>query len=185
MDEISLHILDIIQNSVKAGATLIKISIEYNWPTGILTVTIEDNGCGMDQEMVIRVTDPFVTTRTTRKVGLGLPMFKASAEGTGGNFEVKSQKGSGTTVKAVFNYKHIDCPPLGNMTDTIISQVISYKDIDFEYIFSTEAGRMEFSSREIKNVLGGSSMISEPAVIEWMRQSINNEIKEIGGGDII
>lgn len=185
MDEISLHILDIIQNSVKAGATLIKIIIDYNGVTGILTVIIADNGSGMDQEMVKKVTDPFVTTRTTRKVGLGLPMFKASAEGTGGSFEIISQKGEGTTVKAVFNYKHIDCPPLGNMTDTIISQVISYKDIDFEYIFSTATGKMEFATQEVKNVLGGSSMISEPSVIDWMRQSINNEINEIGGGDIV
>ena len=185
MDEISLHILDIIQNSLKAGAALVEISIDYNSATGMLTVVITDDGCGMDSEMVERVTNPFVTSRTTRKVGLGIPMFKAGAEATGGSFKITSQKGVGTVVTAVFNYKHIDCPPLGSMTDTFISQVISHKDIDFEYTFSTSDGKMEFSTREVKNVLGDSSMLGEPAVIDWMRQSINNEIKEIGGGEIV
>lgn len=184
MNEISLHILDILQNSIRAGAGLISVIIEYDAHTGRLTVTVEDNGCGMDEEYVKKVIDPFVTERTTRRVGLGIPLFKAGAEGCGGSFELKSQKGKGTIVRAQFYTRNIDCPPLGNMTDTMVAQVISHKDVDFVYRFITADGEMNFDTREIKAALQGVPL-DTPEIISWMRESIDQEIKEIGGGNIL
>ena len=137
MNEISLHILDILQNSIHAGASLITVIIRYDQAAGTLSISIEDNGCGMDEAYLEKVTNPFVTGRTTRRVGLGIPLFKAGAEGCGGSFEIKSQKGRGTLVSAVFITGNIDCPPLGNMTDTMVSQVISHQNVDFIYKFIT------------------------------------------------
>ncbi|MBS7262118.1 MAG: ATP-binding protein [Eubacteriales bacterium] len=182
MNEISLHVLDIIQNSIKAGADLIVIVIEFDGER--LTVTITDNGCGMDAETAARVTDPFVTSRTTRRVGLGIPLFKASAEATGGSLTVRSEKGVGTVVQAIFYYGHIDCPPLGSMTQTIVSQIVCHTDVDFAYSFVTPRGRMDFSTREVRQVLGDDVPLDTPEVVVWMRESIDNEINEIGGGSI-
>ena len=184
MNEISLHILDILQNSIRAGASLIIVIVHFDQASGRLSVSIEDNGCGMDEEYVLKVTDPFVTERTTRRVGLGIPLFKAGAEGCGGSFEIKSQKGKGTLISAVFMTGNIDCPPLGNMTDTMVSQVISHQDIDFIYKFITDAGQMNFDTREIKGALEGVPL-DTPEIISWMRQSINEEINKIGGGKIL
>ena len=184
MNEISLHILDILQNSLRAGASLITVTVQFDEATGKLTVSIEDNGCGMDREYVLKVTDPFVTERTTRRVGLGIPLFKAGAEGCGGSFEIKSKKGEGTLIRAVFMTGNIDCPPLGNMTDTMVSQIISHQDVDFIYKFTTSAGEMNFDTREIKNALEGVPL-DTPEIISWMRESINEEINEIGGGKVL
>lgn len=155
MNEISLHILDILQNSIHAGASLITVIIRYDQAAGTLSISIEDDGCGMDEAYLEKVTNPFVTGRTTRRVGLGIPLFKAGAEGCGGSFEIKSQKGRGTLVSAVFITGNIDCPPLGNMTDTMVSQVISHQNVDFIYKFITNAGEMNFDTREIKGALAG------------------------------
>lgn len=185
MNEISLHILDILQNSIKAGATLITVIIEVDEQHGTMTVRITDNGCGMDEEYVQRVTDPFTTGRTTRRVGLGIPLFKASAEATGGTLSVVSEKGKGTEVTAVFYYTHIDCPPLGNMTDTFVAQVMSHPELDFEYRFVTDKGQMEISTVQMRQILGEDVALNEPSVIGWMRESIEEEMKEIRGGSIL
>lgn len=185
MNEISLHILDILQNSIKAGATLITVVIELDETKGLLRVSITDNGCGMDEEYVQRVTDPFTTGRTTRRVGLGIPLFKASAEATGGSLTVTSRKGEGTEVTAVFDYTHIDCPPLGNMTDTFVAQVMSHPELDFEYSYVTGKGRMDVSTREMRAILGEAVALNDPSVIAWLRESIENEMKEIRGGSIL
>ena len=184
MNEISLHILDILQNSIHAGASLITVIIRYDQAAGTLSISIEDDGCGMDEAYLEKVTNPFVTGRTTRRVGLGIPLFKAGAEGCGGSFEIKSQKGRGTLVSAVFITGNIDCPPLGNMTDTLVSQVISHQNVDFIYKFITNAGEMNFDTREIKGALAGVPL-DAPEIISWMRQSINEEINEIGGGKVL
>ena len=124
MKELSLNILDIAENSVKAGATLITVSLTQ--AGNVLTIDITDDGCGMDAETVRRVTDPFYTTRTTRRVGLGLPLLKLEAEQTGGTLTVTSRTaaqcpdGHGTTVRATFHTDHIDCMPLGDVTATLV-----------------------------------------------------------------
>lgn len=184
MNELSLHVLDILQNSVKAGAKLITLELTLDETAGTLTISLTDDGCGMSGEMTAKVLDPFVTSRTTRRVGLGLSLMKQSAESTGGKLTLDSAQGKGTTVTAVFYYRHIDCPPLGNLTDTFLAQVTATPEIDFIYKFGTGQGEMRFDTREIKAVLG-EVPLSQPEVYTWMRQSINEEIKEIGGGIIL
>ena len=115
MRELSLHILDIAQNSIKAEAECLRIAVIEDLINDKLTIKIKDDGTGMDADTVKKVVDPFYTTRTTRKVGLGIPLFKLSAEQCGGYFEIKSQLGIGTEITAVFKHSHIDRVPLGNM----------------------------------------------------------------------
>ena len=176
MFEISLHVLDILQNSIKAGASLITVSLTLKG--NMLTVVIEDNGCGMSEEFVARVCDPFVTTRTTRRVGMGISLFKAGAETSGGSFDIKSVQGQGTVVTAVFDVSCIDCPPLGDITGTMVSQFVCHPETDFAYIFTTEKGTMEFDTRTVKQVLGGVGL-DTPEVMQWMMQSIKEELAEI------
>ena len=145
MKELSLNILDVAKNSVRAGASLIKISLDED-SNGILTLTISDNGCGMDEATVKGVTDPFFTTRTTRKVGLGLPLLKLAAEQTGGSLSIRSStkpKESGTDVVAVFDTKSIDCMPMGDIVSTVCILIAGSPDIDFEFSDTNEKGRVE------------------------------------------
>jgi nitrogen fixation/metabolism regulation signal transduction histidine kinase len=137
----------------------------------------------MSKEFVAKVCDPFVTTRTTRKVGMGISLFKASAEISGGSFSIDSQEGKGTTVTAVFDVSCIDCPPLGDITGTMVSQFVCHQDIDFRYIFTTENGTMEFDTRIVKQVLGGVGL-DTPEVMQWMLQSIKQELAEIGADKV-
>ena len=137
MQELSLNILDIAQNSVVAGASLIEIDIAaYGNDNNMLSITIKDNGKGMDRQTLENVTNPFFTSRTTRKVGLGIPLFKMAAEQTGGSFDITSTVGVGTVVKAVFDTSNIDCTPLGDVWDTVAILTQMNEDIDFVYTAS-------------------------------------------------
>ena len=133
MQEISLNILDLAQNSISAKATLIEISVSEKPDDDTLTVTITDNGCGMSQQQLKAVTDPFYTTRTTRKVGLGVPFFKMAAEMSGGSFGIDSKIGAGTCVRGVFGLSNIDRMPLGDINGTIAALIYCNPEIDFVY----------------------------------------------------
>ena len=135
MPEISLNILDVAENSVRAGADLIRITVSAKPEDDTLTVVIADDGCGMTKEQELQVTDPFYTTRTTRRVGLGVPFFKQAAEGTGGSFRIESEKGKGTTVTAVFGLSHIDRMPLGDISSTIHTLIVFNEKTDFVYTY--------------------------------------------------
>ena len=130
MKELSLHILDIVKNSVTAGASHIDLKLEET-AEQILTITIADDGKGMSPEFLASVTDPFTTTRTTRKVGLGLPLYRMAAEQTGGSFSIESVEGEGTTVTAVFHRDHLDCPPMGDLAGTVALLIQGSPWIDF------------------------------------------------------
>ncbi len=171
MREIALHILDIAQNSVTAGAGNVRLEVDENVAVDSLTVTISDNGCGMTPEFLAQVTDPFTTKRTTRKVGLGIPLFKMAAENTGGSFEISSQPGVGTTVKAVFGYSHIDRQPLGNMAETMLGLVTSYENVDFLYIHKVGDKSFTLDTAELKNILGDVPF-SNPDVYLWLSEYI-------------
>ena len=181
MRDISLHVLDIMQNSTAAKAGLIRVSILTEMDTGILKVVIEDNGCGMDSDLLSRVTDPFSTTRTTRKVGLGIPLFKASAEQSGGSFEITSQQGIGTKVTARFLIDNIDRPPLGDMAGVITDMAAAYPELEIQLLLESKRNRFEFGSRQISRALG-EVPLSEFRVIKWLREYIGEGIKEIFGG---
>lgn len=176
MTEISLNILDVAQNSVRAEASFIEISVEADTKTDRLTVTIKDNGCGMSEEQVRSVIDPFFTTRTTRKVGLGIPFFKQSAEITGGSFSIKSKLKEGTVTQAVYVLSSIDRMPLGDMTSTIHSLITMNTHIDFLYTYSVDDKSFNLDTREFKEILG-SDELDNPEVSAF----IMNFLKENHG----
>ncbi len=173
MQEISLNILDVAQNSVSAGATLIEISVLQSNKNNTLHVIIKDNGRGMTQEQIEKVTDPFYTTRTTRRVGLGVPFLKMICEMTGGTFTIESTVGVGTTISAVFCTNHIDCMPIGDIEDTIFSLVSMSYDIDFIYTIAVDDEIFVFNTYEVKEILGDVSL-NVPEVALFIR----NYLKE-------
>lgn len=178
MRELSMHILDIAQNSIVAGASLIKIIVQENLNEDILTIVIEDDGKGMDEKALAMVTNPFFTSRTTRKVGLGIPMFKASAEACDGSFRINSKKGEGTYVEAKFKHSHIDRVPLGNMPDTMVVLVSSDVNIDFLYKHIRNDKEYVLDTREIKEILG-EVPINSIEVLDWVKSNIIEGIKEL------
>ena len=178
MTEISLNILDVAQNSVRAEASLIEISVDISSETDRLTIIIKDNGCGMSEEQVMNVIDPFFTTRTTRKVGLGIPFFKQSAEMTGGSFSIKSKLGSGTVTEAVYVLSSIDRMPLGDMTQTIHSLVTMNTHIDFLYTYSADGKSFSLDTREFREILG-SGDFNAPEVSAFIRDFLKENHAEV------
>ena len=173
MTEISLHILDIAHNSIAANATLVEISVEENVKNDTLTFIITDNGKGMDKEMLSSVTDPFTTGRTTRKVGLGIPLVKQACEMTGGYLELSSEIGVGTKLKAVLGYSHIDRQPLGDMSQTMHQLITSFEEIDFLYTHKINENEFMVDTREIKKILGGVSL-KENEISLWLLEYLKD-----------
>ena len=167
MRELSLNILDVAQNSVSAGAARIEIDVLEDSRAHTLTIRIADDGCGMDEETVRRLPDPFYTTRTTRKVGMGIPLFKMAAEMTGGSFDIQSAVGVGTTVTAVFRTDHVDHTPLGDVEASVCALATMNEAIDFVYTRAVDERRFVFSSAEIKAMLDGVPL-NEPSVMTWL-----------------
>lgn len=178
MQDISLFVLDIAQNSVRANASLIKINIDINQLKNTLTVEISDNGCGMDSETLSKVVDPFYTTRTTRKVGLGIPFFKMTAEMTGGSFEIASKVDEGTTTKAVFKTDSLNFIPLGDISSTIVTLIGMNTDIDFIYNYSIDEKVFTLETVKIKQMLEDVSL-SEPEIMLWLKEYINEQSNEL------
>ncbi len=150
MEDLSLHILDVVENSIEANASKIRIKIIEEKSKDLLAIEIKDNGRGMNTETINKVLDPFYTTRTTRKVGMGLSLLAQAAEESNGNFEINSKVGEGTEVKATFQYSHIDRKPIGNMNDTIVTLIISHPEINFIYEYQNEKENYILDSNEIK-----------------------------------
>lgn len=178
MNELSLHILDICQNSIKANATLIQILIDENTKNNTFCITIMDNGHGMDEKTLSDVADPFFTTRTTRKVGLGISLFKMATEQTDGYLEIHSILNEGTTVKAMFNHNHIDRAPLGDIEESLSILVLNEANIDIMYKHTYNNKKYVFDTREIKKVLDGIPF-TEYSVIMWIKDNIKEGIHEI------
>ena len=171
MKELSLNILDIVQNSITAGAEHIGIALLED-TDGKLRMTVCDDGCGMSRETLARVTDPFCTSRKTRKVGMGIPLLRLAAEQTGGSFEITSKKGVGTSTKAVFHSDSIDFTPLGDMTSTVTVLISMNTDRDFIYRRSADEKEFVLDTREIKNILDGVPL-DNPDVVQWMKEYID------------
>lgn len=181
MPEISLNILDIAENSVRAGASRIEITVEADTGKDTLTVTVKDDGCGMTQEQTAQVQDPFFTTRTTRKVGLGIPFFKQAAESTGGTFRIESVKDSGTVVRAVFGLSHIDRMPLGDISATIHTLIIFNETINFRYTYIWDGKSFVLDTGQMREMLGDISF-SEKEVSDFIRDYLETNKKETDGG---
>lgn len=180
MQEISLNVLDIAENSVKAGASEIRVTVEEQPEQDRLTVIIEDNGCGMTPEQVARVTDPFFTSRTTRRVGLGVPLMKMAAEMTGGRFSLTSEPGAGTTVTAVFGYHHLDRMPLGDMAQTLGTLIQCNPDRDFWYCHQKGDRSFTVDTRQFREVLGEEISLGEPEVAAYIRHYLEEAEAELG-----
>ncbi len=175
MKEISLNILDIVQNSVKAGASLIEITIEEDEKR--LAFSVKDNGCGMTEEFLARVTSPFSTTRTTRKVGLGIPLLKMAAEMTGGSFSIKSKSEKehadhGTITEAVFRKDNIDCVPLGDIVGTVCTLVNGIGDEDYLFLHRLPQGEVRLSTAEMREMLGEDIPLSAPEIVGWVKDHL-------------
>jgi hypothetical protein len=167
MRELSLHILDVLQNSLEAGATLVELTIEEDLTADRLTITVQDNGRGMDEAQLARIFDPFYTTRKTRHVGLGVPLFKAATERCNGNLTVTSQVGMGTVVRAIFQRSHIDRAPLGDMTGTLMSFILA-GTCDVHYLHRVDGKEFEFHTAAIKAELGDVPL-AHPSVRQWLQ----------------
>ncbi len=174
MRDISLHILDIVQNSLAAEARRVWITVFEDSVKDRLTVVIKDDGNGMDQETVRKVVDPFYTTRKTRKVGLGLPLLQANTEACEGNLKIISAPGEGTTIEAVFRLTHIDRPPLGDMAATLVSLFSGSPDVDFFYCHQYNEKSFQCSTLEIKEELGGLA-INHPEVLAWLKEYLEEQ----------
>ena len=178
MKELSLNILDIVENSVKAKATLTEISL--NETENKLTLMIKDNGCGMSEEVLNGVTNPFYTTRTTRKVGLGLPLLKMAAEQTGGKMTVESVSekddaiNHGTTVTALFFTDHIDFTPLGDVVESILTLIQGHPDTDFLFTHKRKEKCVQLDTRQLREVLEGVPLNTYD-VICWIREYLQEQ----------
>ena len=173
-----MHILDILQNSVSAKAKNISLVIEEDVKNNKMTVIIEDDGRGMDPQQAERVTDPFFTTRTTRKVGLGIPLFKHSAQQSGGDLVIISSPGKGTTVKTEFILNNIDRPPLGDVANVFVLTLSSNPDIEFKFKYIYNKNEYTFDTEKVKEALEGVPLY-EPSVIMALTEMISENIKDL------
>ncbi len=178
MQELSMNILDIAQNSISAGATEVDISLRQSTARRLQTLEICDNGRGMDEEAVKNVTDPFFTSRTTRRVGLGVPFLKMAAEMADGAFAIESEPGKGTNVTATFALGHIDLMPLGDIGETMSILAAANPDIDFSFTCEKDGEVFAFTTQEIKKTLDGVSL-SKPAVAVFLKEYIGEHVAEV------
>lgn len=178
MRELALHLLDIIENSVSAQADTIQIWVEEDSKADLLRMVVQDNGVGMDAETVARVIDPFVTSRTTRKVGLGIPLLKAAAEACNGYFTITSEPGKGTRVEVVFQRSHIDRMPLGNLPDTILTLVVGSPQVHWLFTYQVDGEVFAFDDAPIKQELEGIPL-SEPAVLGFLRDLLETGVASV------
>ncbi|MDR0840342.1 MAG: ATP-binding protein [Christensenellaceae bacterium] len=181
MKEISLHILDLVQNSIRAEATRIGVYISEDTLKDTLSVTIEDNGCGMTPEVAHTVQNPFVTSRTTRRVGLGVPLFAAGCEHCDGSFNLNSEQGKGTTLTGSYRHSHIDRPPLGDIADTMLILIGGNPAIRFCYRHSVNAQEYELDTGQVQQLLGEVPLDS-PEVIAFLQDFLKNNESELYGG---
>lgn len=181
MKELSLHILDIAQNSIHANASFVEIIIEEDQEKNFMGIKIIDNGRGMSKDLLEKVTNPFVTTRKTRKVGLGISLFKAASERCNGMFDIQSALGKGTEVSATFERDHIDRAPLGNMTDTIVALIISNDRVDYVYKHTLDHKTFIFDTREIRKIVGDMSL-GDIQIIDWIKSYIQDGLRDLKKG---
>lgn len=178
MKELSLHVLDLMENSLTANSKDVYLTIEDSLKDNKYSFTIVDNGKGMSPEFLAKVTDPYTTTRTTRKVGLGLPLIKMNTENAGGGMSIESKVGEGTTLKFWFQHDHLDRPPLGDIEGTIVMLCSQHEDIHIVYTHKTDEGEFVFDTNEVKEALGGATM-NDLSVIRFLKEMIKENLEEI------
>ena len=180
MEDLSLHVLDIAENSIAAGAQHVEIQVKESRRQDLLSIEIIDDGRGMSEDMLQKATDPFFTTRTTRRVGLGLSLFEQAAKRAGGEFKIASSPGVGTKVSGVFQYNHVDRQPLGDMSQTLLALIVGNPQIEFTYLHQSDDSQVSFSTKEIKAQLGDIP-ISSPQGISAVRKSVEKVREQVKG----
>lgn len=178
MEDIASHIMDIATNSIAARATHISISVERKFDTQALVLTVSDDGVGMDQETALKVQDPFFSTKTGRKVGLGIPLLKGTAETTGGSFTLSSERGRGTYIRAAFDGTHPDLPPLGNLRDTFLVLIVSHPDVDFTFSCLVDEKEFHLATEDIRRELDGVP-VNHPEVINFLTKYLDEHLRFI------
>lgn len=184
MEELALNILDVACNSITAGASLITVDIAVDSAADSIRVTIEDNGKGMSADFVRKVTDPFATTRTTRKVGMGIPLFKMAAEMAGGSFKIESTPNVGTTTSATFQLSHMDRMPMGDVAGTVVVLIGMAGDADIRLRYAVDGREYVFDTREVREMLNGID-ITENEITVYLKEMIEENIASMNGGLII
>jgi len=179
--ELSLHILDLVQNSIEAGATVVSLAIIEDLGVDLFTIRVSDNGRGMKEELRRHVVDPFVTSRTTRKVGLGLPLIDMSTKRCDGHLTVRSSPGQGTVVEAVYRHSHWDRPPLGNMVETLKSIIVANPDLDFRYSHTFNGAVFSLTTFEITSILEDIPL-TQPDVLLWLDGYLKSNFENLYGG---
>jgi hypothetical protein len=183
LDDLSLHVLDIIENSVAAGATIVEVEITEQIRQNRLIIEINDNGKGMNQEILAKVLDPFYTQKTVRRVGLGLSLLAQAAKEAGGSFDIRSEPGKGTHIKATFVHDHIDRKPLGKMSETICAFIVgSGQKVDLVYRHRKDNAEFVFSTVDVKKMLNGV-VINHPEIIAFLKQHIQGGLDEISDSE--
>jgi hypothetical protein len=175
MEELCAHIMDIAANALTAGARHIIVSIDVDHGANILSVTFRDDGKGMDEEMVRRVTDPFFSTKKGKKVGLGIPLLKGTAETCGGRFSLTSTPGQGVDIRVSFQLDHPDLPPLGNLKDTILVLVVGNPDVDFTFDVRVDDKAFGLYTTEVKEMIGGVP-INHPEVMNFLLEFLDEKL---------
>jgi hypothetical protein len=178
MIELAAHILDIAENSVRAGARLIKIDIEEDTAKDILSIKIIDDGQGMKQEDIKKVLDPFYTTKTVRRVGLGLPLLADAAQRSGGSLQIESEKDKGTTVKTTFGLSHVDRQPMGDIIGTLIVLIAGNSTIDFLYRHKRNHQQFKMDTRQIRKEISDVP-INHPEILKYIRAVLEEGFDEI------
>lgn len=178
MKELSLHILDVVQNSIAAGANLIEISIVEDLNSDMLTIEITDNGCGMDKDYADKIKDPFTTGRKSRRVGLGIPLLYAAGKRCEGDLKIETERGKGTKVTVWMKHSHIDRAPLGDMAETIKTLIVCNPNVDFLYNHKLNKKEFNFDTEEIKRILGDVP-INEMDVLSWIEGHIREGLKSL------
>jgi len=180
LEDLSAHVLDIAENSVMANGTEVRIEILEERSADRLTFSVEDNGKGMTEDFIAKVTDPFTTTRTTRRVGMGLPFLKQSAELCGGGLDINSKPGKGTKTTATFRMSSIDKPPLGDIPATLMTLIMGSPEIHWTYRHKTDSGEFVLDTEEIIEALDGDrEMLRSAEVGLWLREHIKENLDEI------
>ena len=181
MTEIALNVLDVAENSVRANSTLVFIEVKIDQKNDLLSILIKDDGCGMSEEQLKNVTDPFFTTRKTRKVGLGVPFYKQAALAAGGDFYIKSELGAGTETFASFQLSNIDRMPLGDINSAIHTLVVYNENIDFVYHYVFNDADFTLDTREFREILGDISF-KEPEISQYIMDYLSEQKSETDGG---
>ena len=181
MRELADNILDIAQNSIAAGASLVEIDISVSRAQDTVSLAFIDDGCGMSEDMVRAVCDPFTTTRKTRKVGLGLPLLKMTAQATGGEMSIASKPGEGTTVRVTFGLSHIDRPPMGDVPGVLYTLVLMNPTTDFRFALDYDGQTFALDTREVREAVAPIPL-NHPEISAWIRDCLKQNIDELHGG---